>query len=1201
MDGFGGDGHDGNPFALISKMGTALTKPLLRMGEIFTIPEHDTENNDVANDNAVDNQFTRMSIEGTLYQRKGRSYKWKRRIVVLKFENGGSFECYGVNKESPSQMLKEMYSQLHRQSSVGSALRNTTDPRQLMLLLRTDMPWIVRDIQNDPSCFVVEIPTFDPKVIQDLTHDSEPFMPQGSFDSSDNSREVRTNFEQYPFYEDEESFDSFEEGTMTLSTRAKLEKDFKSARSHKRPLRLYFKCPRQGNEKTLWLRGFAKLGRLSPDPWNKYRFFGKLTQLGAATSRLRQDTSSDFNRAARSLEMEQFSPQFNLSKHQQKDDNEKDRREFRAFPTYCYPHLWMTRSEMREECNLPSTKFHDLRIDEKKGQEIGTLRIEVLQGLGLPKLDKNSESDGVCYLVCGSYAFATDVIPNNNNPIWMRKSRRACIFPIFHGYARLFIGVFDHDGFTNKDDFAGRVVIDLAQLRSGSCYDVTLPLRLSAHVYSRRQQGAIRLRFQLDYGNQRDALLSYLPSRIRIPEETFPDTSTTVMCTDATSFRNIVLTVHGVHPPGKFSFNQFRATLKEFNFSRRKTMQLIRRTIRETRTWLNPAISCYVFCAWMHCVYIASFGLVPAYYVTFLLLHLFRNYAHYTLDGPASKGFLPPTWEEMWCALARTKSVPIEPVSIRPLHKIENKPDSSPDKLSFPDSFVVENHRPKGKFLFRLLGFLRSDEALMENPDQRHLEFPFASGDVYPKVQLEKALNTKQKAKERGSSSDQNYDDISLPSNADDDELINGTESPVVTPRHLNSKVGNSSSLPSPQRLYFEESPSTNGDNKCEDDCVGESRSENNDLSIRTEELLVTPKNGINPRDLIPDQDIDFVIDNGGKKLTDDLVEIRENMHRLTWNLFNDRTHVIKDDDVTFFGADKKSTKKKNVDQQLQRLLDVGGYSHSNPFVARAGLYMMPLVGAALSFLSVARSSFNVWTWRDPFLSFWFSIFGILLAFILFIFPWRLFSFVAGIILVGPQNWVMRILRERRGIPSSTVINNENDEKSENVTNGQPLFKSHPQPNHRYTEINAATINPKKVHHVVVPYSPLKYQNRFYDWPPEPEHCTVKIRPPLKRRPTSISEGIDSSSGNTGSPQDFAASTEFSDSISVVSRISGIQGMEGVPPMINTAGEVPRRRRTDTEDSQYRNSFGSGRQRCNSDSSPRPPKSHSRISKDKGD
>jgi hypothetical protein len=170
-----------------------------------------------------------------------------------------------------------------------------------------------------------------------------------------------------------------------------------------------------------------------------------------------------------------------------------------VFPMYAYPNRWMTERELHAEMLKPSETFHDLRMTGIiKQKEIGALKVEVLECVCLPTLDLTTETDAVVYLVIGSYAFATDVIWNRVNPKWLPKSRRACVFPIYHAYARLFVGVFDDDGRNEKDDFAGRVVIALSQLRPRSTYDVTLPLRLSSQVYSRKPRGSVRLRFSLE-------------------------------------------------------------------------------------------------------------------------------------------------------------------------------------------------------------------------------------------------------------------------------------------------------------------------------------------------------------------------------------------------------------------------------------------------------------------------------------------------------------------------------------------------------------------------------------------------------------------------------------------------------------------------------------------------------------------------------
>lgn len=980
-----------NPFALVIKLGGILTKPIMKLsqgigqgiGEIFNVQDDDNDHGDENDEVAAPDEDFRMSLEGTLWCRKGKTKIWKRRLVVLKFEQEGIFECYKVLKEGPSRMLKDVYSQLHRQASVGSIIRNSGS-QTLQLLLGRDTPWIARDIPNDPSTFVIEIPTDNLQVLNSLILDSsqQAFLGSLQTESFDEGPDgdITTGIDQSTHSEEMAASlgDMSERPNMTLSSRTKLERDFKSAQKKQVPLRLYFNCPRSGNEKALWLRGFAKVDRLG-EPWDKRNFFGKIAQIGMATSRIRRDVFADFTRDARQLEIGILSPSYKPLKNRTMPNIEEhiDRREFMVYPTYCYPHVWMTQSELLEECNLPSTTMHDLRINSMMGKEIGMLRVEVLQCFGLPKLDRNSESDAVCYLVCGSYAFATDVIPNNAHPIWPRKSRRGCLFPVFHGYARLFVGVFDDD-VGPRDDVAGRVVIDLSRLRPSSRYDVTIPLRTSAQVYSRRPRGSIRLRFQLDWKSERAALLSYLPNSFEIPKKTAPDTSTTVMCVDPTAFRNIAITVHGAHLPGKFSYKHFRATMKEVTLSRKMIMEIARSTVKETMIWVHPAISLFVYCAWMHCVWSDSFGLVPAYVMSFLLLHLLRNYVRYGIDGPACRGFVPPTWEEMFRALVTDQKHSIRPISmtLKDQAGAHRNPLLADDDEPIYDVNRVETHVPWGKPFFRFVGFLDDDRVLARiPPHERHLEFPFSNGTVYPPLSVRESMAKKpHKAREN-------------------DEFR-----PIRPLRR--------------DRLSRVQKDGGEYDSL---DCDGDTaESDEDDILLDSEisrsvDEIVDHSTELDPAApwpssvLIPDQDIDFVHDSGGKKFTEDLEDMRENMHRLTWHVFNYKTHVIKNPDTVFFGQGKKPTRGKDTKREIEKLLNLGTYSSSNMIVSRAAPYVAPLLGAALSFLGVFRSAFNVFTWRDPYMSFWVSVFGLLVTIILFYFPWRLFFLVTGCIVVGPQ------------------------------------------------------------------------------------------------------------------------------------------------------------------------------------------------------
>jgi hypothetical protein len=183
-----------------------------------------------------------------------------------------------------------------------------------------------------------------------------------------------------------------------------------------------------------------------------------------------------------------------------------------------------------------------------------------------------------------------------------------------------------------------------------------------------------------------------------------------------------------------------------------------------------------------------------------------------------------------------------------------------------------------------------------------------------------------------------------------------------------------------------------------------------------------------------------------------------------------------------------------DVSQKLDKLLHVGQYSHSNPFIARLGLFVEPIISSVYSFLCLFRAVFNVYTWRDPMLTFWLSIFGIILAAILFVFPWRIFLFVLGVAVVGPQNWAIRVLRANGHLPPIRVkpppeVDPDSLKNEQALPTGQPIFCSHSRQGN--APAKPSDIDSREVQRIVVPYNPLIYQ-RFYDWPPEPQYAQVK-------------------------------------------------------------------------------------------------------------
>lgn len=206
-------------------------------------------------------------------------------------------------------------------------------------------------------------------------------------------------------------------------------------------------------------------------------------------------------------------------------------------------------------------------------------------------------------------------------------------------------GVFHDDGTksSSKDTFLGRVEVPIAQLRPNTIsYDVTLPLRQSKSVYTRKKLGAVRLRISVEYYDERQAICSYLPQRRN-------QFKTTVACADPKSFRNIALTVHGTHLLDKFSPDMIKAAIRELSFVQAVMVRSGKKFVRDVISWRQPIYSAWIFGGWMHCVYMNSIALAPVYLMGFVLLHLAANYSRFAAGGVAD--FQPPSWKELLSTL----------------------------------------------------------------------------------------------------------------------------------------------------------------------------------------------------------------------------------------------------------------------------------------------------------------------------------------------------------------------------------------------------------------------------------------------------------------------------------------------------------------------------------------------------------------------
>jgi hypothetical protein len=112
---------------------------------------------------------------------------------------------------------------------------------------------------------------------------------------------------------------------------------------------------------------------------------------------------------------------------------------------------------------------------------------------------------------------------------------------------------------------------------------------------------------------------------------------------------------------------------------------------------------------------------------------------------------------------------------------------------------------------------------------------------------------------------------------------------------------------------------------------------------------------------------------------------------------------------------------------------------------------------------------------------------------------------IVGLLVMGPQNWLLRVMREREEdyehFDADKIVKKKRAERETEPEPAElPLFSMYA-PDNR--PVNNSDIDQSNVRKIVVPYSPLMYQ-RFYDWPPENEYARVRAEDPPRSDPQAI-------------------------------------------------------------------------------------------------
>lgn len=144
------------------------------------------------------------------------------------------------------------------------------------------------------------------------------------------------------------------------------------------------------------------------------------------------------------------------------------------------------------------------------------------------------------------------------------------------------------------------------------------------------------------------------------------------------------------------------------------------------------------------------------------------------------------------------------------------------------------------------------------------------------------------------------------------------------------------------------------------------------------------------PRGL-PEQDASVLV-KSRKTLKEEILHNKNLLHKYSQRLFDDRMFIVNDEDPGH-----------SAGEELALNQAIGVNKYKSPIVAKIAEYVAPGLEGLKVGLSVWRAMFNLFTWRDPFLTSLFFFVCVVILCVLIVFPWRLFFFVVGFGAVGPQ------------------------------------------------------------------------------------------------------------------------------------------------------------------------------------------------------